>query len=127
MQRVLRDECLVRLGGVVIAQLRQVVLAEVAVDAILVTALAIRAEVLLHGFRPAEVREAEADDVEGVGDASLVTLFVLSVEVVADRDFVIEQRDVSVQRLVVKILFVERPAELVERELVVLGHRRPSR
>ena len=123
MQRVLRDERVVRLGGVVIAQLRQVVLAEVAVDAVLVAALAVRAEVLLHGFRTAEVREAQADDVERVGDAPLVALFVLGVEVVADRNLVVEQRDVAVQRLVVHLLLVERPAELVERELVVLGHR----
>jgi hypothetical protein len=123
VQRVLGHERVVALRSVVIAQLRQVVLAEVAVDAILVAALALAREVLLHGFRTAEVREAEADDVERVGDAPLVAFIVLRVEVVADRDLVVEQRDVPMQRLVVHFLLVERPAELVERELVVLGDR----
>src|SRR6185436_18394148 len=58
VQRVLRYEGVIGLGGVVIPQLRQVVLAEVAIDAVLVTALAVRAEELLHGVRTAEVREA---------------------------------------------------------------------
>ena len=43
------------------------------------------------------------------------------VEVVPGGDLVIEQRHVLVQRLLVHVLLVEGPAELVERELVVLG------
>ena len=80
-------------------------------------------EVLADDFRAAEVREAQADDLERIRDPALLFLFVRRVEVVAGRDLVVEQREVLVQRFFVELLLVERPAELVERELVVLGAR----
>ena len=39
------------------------------------------------------------------------------------RYLVVEQREVLVQGLLVEVLLVQRPAELVERELVVFGRR----
>ena len=83
--------------------------------------LPLAAKYSLDDLSAAEIREAQADDAERVGDAALVALLVLRIEVVADRDLVIEQRDVLVQRLVVELLLVERPAELVQGQLVVVG------
>ena len=120
------DEGLVRRGRVGIAALLQVVLAEVAVDLDLKAALAVLLEVLGDRLRAAEVREAQADDAVGVLDALLLELVGLVLEVVALADLVIEQRDKAMQAVLVKLLLVEGPAELVEREFVVggtLAHR----
>ena len=120
MERIQADEGFVRRRGIVITQLGEIELTEIAVDAVLVGALAVRREVLADDFGSAEIREAQADDAERVGDAALIAFFMSRIEVVADRHLVIEQRDVLVQRLVVELLFVERPSELVQRELVVV-------
>ncbi len=119
VERIERDESLERLRRVVVPQLGQVVLAEVAVDAVLVGATPEAGEVLPDGLRPAEVAEAQADDSKGIGDAALVFLFVRLIEAVTDRHLVVEQRHVLLQGLFVQILLVERPPELVEAEFVV--------
>src|SRR5437762_1807010 len=118
MQRVLFNEGRVNSGCILVTPLLEIELAEILVDPILVCATAVAREILLEDFAPAEIREALADHAEGVGNATLILLFVTLVEVVADRELVIEQRDVLVQRLVVELLLVERPTELVESELV---------
>ena len=53
--------------------------------------------------------------------AAFVVLLVRLIEVVADRHLVIEEGHVLVQRLLVELLLVERPPELVERQLVIRG------
>ena len=68
-----------------------------------------------------EVAEAHADDPISIGDAAFVFLRVRLIEVVTDRYLVVEQGHVLVQGLLVELLLVERPPELVERELVVRG------
>src|SRR5206468_3369290 len=121
VERIERYESLVRLRRVVVAQLGKVVLAKIAVNTIHIGATPESGEVLLNGRRPAEVVKAQADDSKSVGDATLLVLLVRLIEVVTDRYLVVEQRHVLLQGLVVEILLVERPAELVESELVVLG------
>ncbi len=119
--RVERDERLVGARGVLIAELLEVELAEVVVDEVFVAAVAVRREVRRDGVGASDVRETQTQDAESVGDASTrIFVFGLS-EVVSGRDLVVEQRDVLVQRLFVQLLLVERPAELVERELVEPG------
>src|SRR5262249_49704220 len=90
------------------------------VAAVLAGRGSVAGEVGADDIRAADVRETEADDLERVLDAPLLGLGVLRVEVIAALDLVVEQREVAVQRLRVELLFVERPAELVERGLVVL-------
>ena len=121
VERIELHESLERLGRVVVAQLGQVVLAKIAVDAVLIRAAPVFGKEVPDGRRPAEVAEAQADDPESVGDAALLVLLVRLIEVVTDRYLVVEQRHVFLQGLVVEILLVERPAELVESELVVLA------
>ena len=77
------------------------------------------AEVRAEHVGTAEIREAQADDLEGVLDAPLLGLGVLRIEVVAALDLVVEEGEVAVQSLVVELLLVQRPSQLVERELVV--------
>ncbi|MDH3285602.1 MAG: hypothetical protein OEQ13_12770, partial [Acidobacteriota bacterium] len=91
MERIERHESPVRLRRIVVAQLGQVVLAEIAVNAVLVGAIPEGGEVLPDGLRPAEVVEAQADDSIGIGDAAFVVLRVRLVEVVTDRYLVVEQ------------------------------------
>ncbi len=119
--RVLRHEQAVGLGRVVVTKLSEVELAQVRVDAVFVVAAPVFREVLAHDVGPAEVGEAEAYDPERVRDPPLFVFRVLLLEVVARGNLVIEQRHEPMLRLVVEILLVERPAELVERELVVRG------
>ena len=121
VQRMELDERVVGRRGVLVAALVEVELRQVAVDPILVPAASVRLEVLRDDVRTAEVREAEADDAIRVRDPALFVLVRRVVEVVPGRDLVVEQRDELVERLFVEILLVERPAELVEGELVVLG------
>ena len=121
VERIKRDESLVRLRRVVVAQLAEIVLAKIGVNAVLIGAIPELGEVLLHGLRPAEVAEAQADDSEGIGDAAIVVLIVRLIEVVTDRYLVVEQGHVLLQSLLVELLLVERPSELVESELVVRG------
>src|SRR5437879_13190552 len=53
-----RNESLVRLRRVVVAQLAEVMLAKIAVNAVLIGAIPELGEVFLNGLRPAEVAEA---------------------------------------------------------------------
>src|SRR5207245_10206434 len=71
--------------------------------------------------RPAEIPDAQADHAECIGDTAIVVLIMLPVEVVANRYFVIEQGNILLQSLLVEFLLVERPSELIESELMVLG------
>ena len=124
VQGVELDERPVGGSGVVVAKLLEVELAKAAVDVVLVAPAPARREVLLHGRGAAQVGEAEADDAVGVGDPTLLTFvtFVTGpIEVVPGGDLVIEQSDVLVERLLVEFLLVERPTELVQGVLVVLG------
>src|SRR5512133_4334078 len=74
--RIQRYESLVGPRRVVIAQLRQVVLAKIAVNAVLVGTIPEAGVVLPDGLRPAEVVEAQADDSISIGDAAFVLLLV---------------------------------------------------
>ena len=74
---------------------------------------------MIDDFGVAHVREAQADDAERVGYAVLVVVLVECIEVEARLLAVIEHCDEVVERLIVKVLLVERPALLVEREFVV--------
>ena len=125
MQGMQTDEGLVDHRGVVVAELLEVELAELAVDAIFVATLPVLCEVRFDGLGAAEAGEAEADDPKGVGDAPLANLVLRPIEVVSDRNLVVEQRDVLVESVVVKLLLVERPAELVQGQLVVFRGRSP--
>src|SRR5207244_4707624 len=121
VERIEVHESLVCLRRVVVAQLGKVVLAKIAVNTILIGAAPEGGEELPNGRWSAEVAEAQADDSKGIGDATIVLLLVRLIEVVADRYLVVEQRHVLLQGLLVQILLVERPAELVESELVERG------
>jgi hypothetical protein len=76
VQRVEPDEGLVGRCSVVVAELLEVELAEVAVDAILVAPMSVRGEILLHGLRATEAGEAETDDSIGVRNPALVVLIL---------------------------------------------------
>ena len=71
----------------------------------------------------AEFRKAEADDPMGIRDPALVRLVVrrdaFRLEVVSLGRLVVEQREVLEQGLFQELQLVERPAQLVESELVV--------
>ena len=121
VEGIKRNESLVRFRRVVVAQLAEVMLAKIAVNAVLIGAIPELGEVFLNGLRPAEVAEAETDDSKGISDAAIVVLIMRPIEVVTDRHLVVEQGDVLLQSLFVELLFVERPPELVESELVVRG------
>ena len=118
VMRVQCDEAPVDGRRVVVAALRQIELGEVAIHAVFVTAMTVRREVLVDHLGSAEVRETQAHHLQRIVDPLRLFLFVLRVEVVAGRDFVVEQREVLVQRLFVELLLVQRPAELVERQFV---------
>src|SRR5260370_1567661 len=120
MERVQCHEGLVDRGSVLIAQLRKVELRELTVDAILVRPVSVAGEVRSDCFGAAEIREAQADDLEGIIDTPLLRLRVRGVEDIAGLDLVVEQRKVAVQGLFVELLLVQRPSQLVEGELVVL-------
>src|SRR5437016_14675033 len=97
------------MGGVLIPARRQVEFSEVAVDSVLVGSMSAGAEVRADHVGTAEIREAQADDLEGVLDAPLLGLGVLRIEVVAALDLVVEEGEVAVQSLVVELLLVQRP------------------
>ena len=118
--RVEIHERLVDRGRVFVTQFLEVELGQVAVDLVGVTAVAVVREILVEHLGPAEVGETQADDAERIGKTVLVALLVLGVEVVADRQAMIEHRHVAMQRLFVEFLLVERPALLVQGELVIV-------
>src|SRR5215831_10795909 len=116
-----RYESFKRLRSVVVAQLGEVVLAKIAVNAVFIRATSVVGEVIPNGPRPSEVAEAQADDSKGIGDAPLLVLLVRLIEVVTGRYLIVEQGSVLLQGFLVEILFVERPPELVESEFIVRG------
>src|SRR5438132_6732117 len=121
VERIKRYESFVRLRRIVVAQLAEIVLTQTGVNAVLIGAIPELGEVLRQSFRPAEVAEAQADHSECISDTAIVVLIMLLVEVVANRYFVIEQGNILLQSLLVEFLLVERPSELIESELMVLG------
>src|SRR5215470_61633 len=116
-----RYESFVRLRRIVVAQLVEIVLTKAGINAVLIGALAKLGEVLRHGLRPAEVAEAQADHPERIRDTAIVVLIMSLIEVVTDRHLVVEQGNILLQSLLVEFLLVERPSELIDSELVVLG------
>src|SRR5262249_82466 len=119
VERIELYESLESLCRVVVAQLVEVVVAKIVVNAVFIRTIPELGVVILGGVGPAEVTEAQADDAIGIGNASFVFFLVLLIEVITRRHFVIEQGHVVVQGLFVQVLLVERPAKLVERELIV--------
>src|SRR5215831_17767126 len=123
VERIERNESSVRLRRVVVSKLAEIVLTQTGVNAVLIGALPELGEVFLQGFGPAEVAEAQADHSERIRDTAIVVLIVSLIEVVTDRYLVVEQSNILLQSLLVEFLLVERPSELIESELVVLGRR----
>src|SRR3989441_4076330 len=121
VERIKRYESFVRLRRIVVAQLAEIVLAKTGVNAFLIGAIPELGEVLLHGLRPAEVAEAQADHSERIRDTAIVVLIMPLIEVVTDRYLVVEQGNILLQSVLVEVLLVERPSELIESELVKLG------
>src|SRR5437867_12140977 len=121
VERIKRYERFVRLCRIVVAQLAEIVLAKTGVNAVLIGAIPELGEELLHGLRPAEVAEAQADHSERIRDTAIAVLIVFLIEVVTDRYFVVEQGNILLKSLLVEFLLVERPSELIESELMVLG------
>ena len=121
MVRIQRHKRFVDRGGVLITELDQVELREVAVHPVLIGLVSVGGEVRADHVGPADIREAQADDLKGILDAPLLGVGVLRIEVIAALDLVVEEREVPLQSLLVELLLVQRPSQLVERELVVLG------
>src|SRR5437899_1160098 len=121
VERIKRYESFVGLRRIVVAQLAEIVLAKTGVNAVLIGAIPELGEVLLHGLRPAEVAQAQADHSERILDTAIVVLIMPLIEVVTDRYLVVEQGNILLQSVLVEFLLVERPSELIESELVKLG------
>src|SRR5260370_478176 len=121
VERIKRYESFVRLRRIVVAQLAEIVLAKTGVNAVLIGAIPEPGEVLLHGLRPAEVAEAQADHSERIRDTAIAVLIMLVIELVTDRYLVVEQGNIPLPSVLVEFLLVERPSELIESELVKLG------
>src|SRR5260221_198968 len=120
VERIKRYESFVRLRRIVVAQLAEIVLAKTGVNAVLIGAIPELGEVLLHGLRPAEVAEAQADYSERIRDTAIAILIMFLIEVVTDRYLVVEQGNILLQSLLVDVLLVESQSELIESELMEL-------
>src|SRR5262249_44842568 len=120
VERIKRYESFVGLGGIVVAQLAEVVLSKTGVNAVFKRAIPELSEVLLHALRPADVAEAQADHSKRIRDTAVVVLIMRLIEVETDRHLVVEQSNILLQGLLVEFLLVERPSELIEGELVEL-------
>jgi hypothetical protein len=159
------SEGTIDLGRVVVAQLAQEELAEVAVDPVFVAAVAVGGVILVDDLRSAQVGEGQAHHAEGVRHAAVIVLVGLGfpggvggrhvdgrdrgarlpveiailgglfiagpvgircllgqhpVEVVAHGLLVVQERHEPVQGFLVEVLLVERPAQLVQSQLVEL-------
>ena len=123
VERIALDERLVGGRRVRVTALLQIVVAEIAVDIHLIGALAVLAEKVHHGVRPAGAGEGQTDDTEGVVDALALDVAAALVEVVPGRDPVVQHAGKPGQRLVIQLLLVERPAELVQGDFVIGGDR----
>src|SRR6266436_5169516 len=117
VERIKRYESFVRLRRIVVAQLAEIVLAKTGVNAVLIGAIPELGEVLLHGLRPAQIAEAQADHSERIRYTAIVVLIMPLIEVVTDRYLVVEQGKILLYSLLVEVLLVERPSELIESEL----------
>ena len=82
MKRIECDKRLIDLRCVVVAKVRQVMLAKIAVNAVLVGTLAESGVVLPYGVRPTEVAETQTDGAIGVGDAAFVFVLERLIKVV---------------------------------------------
>ena len=120
VERVQADERLVDRRRVFVAELREIELTKTLVNLVGVTSLAVLREVIIDLLNIAHVRETQTDDAERIGDTMLVIVFLLvRIEVVADSLTIIEHRHEVVERFLVEVLLVKRPALLVARQLVV--------
>ena len=117
------DKGFVDLRGIVVAKLFEIELVKMAIDPILVVPRAVLGEEASKGFSAAQLGETEADHTIGICDSLRVGLVFCLVEVVPNRNFVVEECDVVIHCLIEKHLFVEGPTEFVEGELVVAGAR----
>ena len=118
MQPIQANKRLVNRGRIIVAQLLEVELAEIGVDVVRIAATTFFREVLVDDFRPAEVRETQADNAEGVADAMFLVLFVVLVEVIADCQLMIQHGHEGIERFVVEHLLVERPAQFIQAQLI---------
>src|SRR5260370_4028968 len=116
VERIKRYESFVRLRRIVVAQLAEIVLAKTGVNAVLIGAIPELGEVLLHGLRPAEVAEAQADYSERIRDTSIVVLIMPLIEVVTDRYLIVEQGNILFRSLPVEVLLVGSPTDFIERD-----------
>src|SRR5258708_18771749 len=106
---------------IVVAQLAEIVLAKTEVNAEIIGVVREVGELLMHGIRPAEVAEAQADHSERIRDTAIIVLIMLLIEVVTDRYLVVEQGNILSPGLLVEVLLVVRPYQLIQPELVELG------
>src|SRR5260221_6082332 len=121
VQRIKRYEGFIGLRRVVIAQLAEIVLAKTGVNSVLIGAISELGEVLLHGLRPPEVAEAQANHSERIRDSAIAVLIMFIIEVVTDRYLVVEKGNILLQSLLIEFLLVEGPSKLIESEFVELG------
>ena len=121
VQRVALNERGVRLGGVLIATLVQVVFAQMAVNVGLVIPRSLAIEIIHNGLGTTEIGEAQADDTEGVFNMLAVGLVGRLFEVVAFGNLVIEHAHVVIERHLVHFLLEQGPAALVQRNLIEAG------
>ncbi len=113
VERIALDECVVRSRGIAVAAFFEIKLAEIAVNAILIIALAMCIKIFHYGFRTVQIRKAQADDTEGVIH-TLAGKIVLGLgEIVPFGHLVIQQRNEARQCVFIKFLLVIGPTELV--------------
>jgi hypothetical protein len=118
VERVTFDERAVCGRGIAVAAFVEIEFAEVAVNTVLIAALAVFFKVIHHGIGAAKIREALADDPEGVVHTLLFLVVFGLGKIIPRRYLVIQKRDEQRQALLIELLLVEGPAELVQGELV---------
>ena len=119
VERVTLGERVVGGRGIGVPAFFEIVFTQVAVDAVLIAPLAVGIEVFHHGIGAVKIREALADDPEGVV-YTLPFLIVLGLgKIVSRRHLTIQECNEPMQGILIELLLVEGPAELVQGELVV--------
>ena len=119
VERIPAHEGIVGGAGVGISAFVKEIFAEIAVNAVLVGALAMAGEVFHHRVCSAEVGKTQADDAEGVLRALAFRLIFGLFKVVSHGNLVIQQRNESIQSLFIELLLVERPAQFIQSQIVV--------
>ena len=102
-----------------IPELAQVKLSEVAINLVRIAPRAVRRKIVIDDLGPANVRQAETDDSKRIRHAVPIAVFVISIEVIADRQPIIEHRNVPVQGLLVEFLLVQSPAHFIQSQFEV--------